>query len=146
MNNIPSWWDKTITIYNKIVDIDTQIVTWKRTILKNCFWKHNIATTAVDNTLVSKEILTCRIPQQPNFISPLQWKDIDCNCCAFTLQPNDIIVLGECHTEIDEYQKGERSTDLLKTYRAIQGCLEIQSVSINTMSGMQTPHYNVTGI
>lgn len=146
MSNIPSWWDKTITVYNKCVSIDTNIITWRKTVIDNCFWKHSIEKVAIDNAISDKDVIVCRIWQQDNFITPFDWVNMEePNEDTFTLQPKDIIVLGNCDEEIDEYQKGLRSTDLLNKYRKICGCMEISSVSINTMTGMNNPHYNVRG-
>ena len=40
MNNYPSWWDTTITIYNKYENTQTQLVVWHKHVLHNCFWKY----------------------------------------------------------------------------------------------------------
>ena len=34
----PIWWDTTVTVYNKFVDSNTQVVTWYRTVIEKCFW------------------------------------------------------------------------------------------------------------
>ena len=148
MSDYPSWWDYSITIYNQFTDETTEVVTWQKTIIPSqCFWKHVTQEIVVNNTIVEHDTVICRFPEQPNFLSPYVWvtSDAEARAGKFTLQPKDIVVYGECDEEIDEYSRGHRSTDLLEKYRKIQGCLEITSVSINTMSGMILPHYNVRG-
>ena len=74
--------------------------------------------------------------QQPN--------DIMMN--YFTLGVGDIIVKDEVDDVIDEYIKGKRSSDLLKKYRALQGCLQIEEFADNTGGGRGNEHYFVRGI
>ena len=40
MNVYPIWWDTTVTIYNKIQDPQTRVVSWQRTVIPNGFWKY----------------------------------------------------------------------------------------------------------
>ena len=55
MNRYPVWWDTTITIYNQYTDPLTQIVTWNRTVIDNCFWKNNTSRVVVGDTTISAE-------------------------------------------------------------------------------------------
>ena len=63
----------------------------------------------------------------------------------FTLGTGDIIVKGAVTDEIDEYTSGKRSSDFIKKYKALQGCMEIQHFSIDTGIGRCAEHYYVTG-
>lgn len=148
MSNFPTWWDTTVTIYSKHTDVTTSIVSWHRTTIPHCFWKHVGSKLTVNNLQVDTESVTCRIPQDDNFVDSFHWIDMsaDEREGKFTLQQGDIIIKGNCEFEINEYKAGCRSTDLITKYRKIQGCMEIRDVAINTMTGMLNPHYNVRGL
>ena len=133
MSNFPFvWWDKTITLYNKYVDPTTQVVSWYRTVINNCFWKNvnetyyvgtrGISTTGVK--LETKDII-CRIPQDDRYV--------------------DIIILGEVEDVINETEKGSRSTDLVSKYRQYDKSLMIDKYTINTGTGVGMPHYKIVG-
>lgn len=146
-NNYPQWWDKTITIYNKYQDKQTQVVRWYRFTVDNCFWKNVSSKITVGDTVLETYDLVCRIPQSDLFLPPYQWEELpnDKMSNYFTLSKGDIIVLGEIKDEIDEYSKNKRSTDFLAKYKDLQGCMTIDRVSINTDTGMLNPHYHVRG-
>ena len=148
MSKYPTWWDTTITVYSKHTDAATSIVNWHRVTIDNCFWKRVGSKTTIMDMQVDTESVTCRIPENSNFVEPFNWIDMadsELND-MFTLQQGDIIIKGECDFEIDEYKSGKRSTDLIAKYRKIQGCMEIKDVALNTMTGMLNPHYNVRGL
>ena len=63
----------------------------------------------------------------------------------FTLGTGDIIVRDEVDDEIDEYTAGTRSTDLLKKYKSLQGCMEIRVWTNNTGGGRGNEHYFASG-
>ena len=153
MNNFPfPWWDKTITIYNKLIDPTTQRVSWYKTTVENCFWKaqnvlfsmgrYGVSTLGV--VTENKEIV-CRIPKDDRFVDKRIWKDLDDREDHFTLANGDIIVLGEVDDVIDEYTEGQRSTDLITKYRAFDECLEIETYVNNVQTGVDLPHYRITG-
>lgn len=142
----PEWWDKGITVFNKYKDPTTAVVTWFATKLSGCFWKDVGTTMAVGNAIVMSSDIICRIPEQANYLSPFDWYELQDKSGSFTLKQGDIIVLGECNDTIDEYTKGQRSTDLLTKYHEIDSCMEIKKVAVDTMTGMILPHYRVTGI
>ena len=72
MSNFPfPWWDKTVTIYNKVVDPTTQRITWYSTVVENCFWKYvnnlyNMGRYGMSTVGVQLEIknVVCRIPKE----------------------------------------------------------------------------------
>lgn len=143
----PSWWDTPITIYNKYTDAETHVVKWNRTVLENCFWKETGNKVTVGETILETNDISCRVPEQENFLESGQWYQIpnDQKSGYFTFNIGDIIVKGSVTDEIDEYKAGSRSTDLLNKYKKLQSCLTIKKVSIDTNTGILTPHYFVKG-
>lgn len=147
-NHYPSWWDTTITIYNKFQDPVTNLVTWHRFVIKNCFWKYSGNKVVIDKVVLDTKNIICRIPVQESYLSKHLWIDVpnDKMSNYFTLGVGDIIVKDEVTDEINEYQSGSRSSDLLKKYKMLQGCLQIEEFSDNTGGGRGNEHYYVRGI
>ena len=81
------------------------------------------------------------------FLEKYEWEALtnDTMQNYFTLGVGDIIVMGNVDDIIDEYQLGHRSSDLLSKYKRLQGCMEIQNISINTGTAKCVPHYFVRG-
>ena len=148
MNNYPSWWNTTITVYNKFEDPQTQLVTWYRQVIDGCFWKYSGNKVVVGNTVLETKDIICRIRIDDRFLEKHEWiaTPNDRMSNYFTLSQGDIIVKGEVDDEINEYQSGQRSSDLKTKYKALQGCLEIQEWSNNTGGGRGNEHYYVKGI
>lgn len=147
MSNYPLWWDTPITIYNKYTDTTTRVVKWYRHTIHDCFWKNVGGKVNVGGVVLDTESITCRIPQQRNFMEAYKWMTIpnDEKANYFTLQQDDIIIVGEVLDEINEYASGLRANDLINKYR-VQGCIKINDFAIDTMNGMNSPHYRVRGI
>lgn len=153
MSNFPfAWWDKTITIYNRIVNPTTQRVSWQRTVVENCFWKcvndiYNMGRYGMSNLGVRVETknIVCRIPKDDRFVDKREWKTLTDKSGYFTLGNGDIIVLGEVDDEIDEYTKGKHSTDLVEKYKEEDACLEIDTYIDNVQTGVGLEHYRVVG-
>ena len=148
MNNYPSWWDTTITIYNRYEDKQTNLVTWFRHKVGGAFWKYTGDKVVINNTVLETKNIICRIRKDDAFLEKHEWIAIpnDQMSNYFTLSQGDIIVKGEVADEINEYVSGKRSTDLKKKYKDLQGCLEIQEWSNNTGGGRGNEHYFVKGI
>lgn len=148
MSNYPIWWDTTVTIYNKYVDVQTNVVTWYRYVVEDCFWKYVGDKIKINQTVLETNNIICRIPEHTKFLEKYLWiqKPNDEMGNYFTLGPGDIIVKGEVTDIINEYVSGHRSTDLRTKYKSLQGCLEVQEVAINTGIGRNDPHYFVKGI
>lgn len=148
MNNYPSWWDTTITIYNRYEDKQTNLVTWFRHKVDGAFWKYTGDKVVINNTVLETKNIICRIRKDDAFLEKHKWIDVpnDQMSNYFTLSQGDIIVKGEVIDEINEYVSGRRSTDLKKKYKDLQGCLEIQEWSNNTGGGRGNEHYFVKGI
>lgn len=148
MSNYPIWWETTLTIYNKYEDPQTQVVKWYRHTVNNCFWKYVGDKLTIGEVVLDTNSIICRIPEDSAFLEKYQWINIpnDEMSNYFTLGNGDIIIKGEVEDEIDEYKSGMRSTDLINKYKGLQGCMEINEVSINVGRGRNNPHYYVRGI
>lgn len=148
MSNLPfPWWDKTITIYNKVVDPTTQRVSWYRTVVSDCFWKNvnDTYTIKASNILLETKSIICRIPEDERYADKATWKTLSDKSNRFTLANGDIIILGEVEDVIDEYTAGSRSTDLIAKYREVDACLEIDTYVDNVRTGVDLEHYKVIG-
>lgn len=143
----PIWWDTTVTVYNKYTDAQTDLVSWYRTVIPDCFWKLSGAEVRVGDTVLDSKAIVCRIPKDDTFMEKQDWIQLpsDQKASYFTLAQGDIIVKGECDFEIDEYTKGYRSSDLLGHYRDYQACMEITEFSNNTGVGRNNEHYLTRG-
>ena len=143
----PLWWEHTVTIYNKYTDPTTNVISWFRTVVTDCFWKLVGAEVRVGDTLLDSKSIICRIPKDPTFIEKQEWIALTTEQKAsyFTLAQGDIIVKGECDFVIDEYDKGKRSSDLLGLYSQYQACMEITEWSNNTGAGRNNEHYLARG-
>lgn len=153
MSNFPfAWWDKTLTIYNKSIDPTNQRVSWNRTVLKNCFWKYTSEIYIVGHSgLTSRGVILetneviCRIPQDKRYVSAKAWKSLTDKSNKFTLAYGDILVLGDVEDVIDDYTSGQRSTDIITKYKALDGCIQVESWVDNVQTGVGLGHYKVIG-
>lgn len=141
----PIWWDSTITLYNNYKDPETQKETWYKTSLNDCFWKDVGQELKTSNEVLVSNSIICRIPCNENFMPKSDWDALEDKTGKFTISTKDIIVFGEADDVINDYVSGQRSTDLLKKYKAMHGCMEVESFSINTHTGANNPHYLVRG-
>ena len=148
MNNYPSWWNTTVTIYNRYEDRQTNLVTWFRHVVTGTFWKYSGNKVVVGNTVLETKDIICRLRKSDEFLEKQDWLNIpnDQMSQYFTLSQGDIIVKGEVEDTIDEYTSGKRSSDLKKKYKGLQGCIEIQEWANNTGGGRGNEHYYVKGI
>ena len=148
MNNYPSWWDTTITIYNRHEDSQTNLVRWLRHKVDGAFWKYSGNKVVVGNTVLETKDIICRIRKDGAFLEKQDWVALPNDKMGnyFTLSQGDIIVKGDVQDTIDEYTSGRRSSDLKKKYKNLQGCIEIQEWANNTGGGRGNEHYFVKGI
>ena len=144
----PIWWDTTITIYNKFEDAQTNVITWYRHVITDCFWKFGGTTVQVGTVELDSKSITCRIPKDDRFLDKKDWMQVPNDQMAnyFTISQGDIVVKGEIDDEIDEYTNGKHSTDLLAKYKAYQECMEISQYSNNTGIGRNNEHYLIRGL
>lgn len=147
MSRYPIWWDSTITLYNRYEDPVTQLVTWYRTVLSDCFWKTNIMTVYDSSSAIRSytNSIICRIPKNDDYYSPYEWKRFDAmtRSNSFTLQNGDIVINGEVDDEINEYVKGQRSSDLVEHYKDL-GVIRIETIADNSDELRNIPHYLVS--
>ena len=148
MNSYPVWWDTKLTIYNKYEDPQTHITTWFSNVVENSFWKYIGEKINIGNTVLETNNTICRIRKDDRFLEKHEWIALPNDKMAehFTLSPGDMIVKGEVDDVINEYVNGQRSSDLLKKYKALQGCIVIDEVAINVGEGRCNEHYYVRGI
>ena len=148
-NEYPLWWNTTLTIYNQRIDPLTDIATWYRTVVTDCFWNYSGERVLINDVEVSTNHVVCRIRENEKYKSKYLWEQLPNDEIAnyFTLGREDIIIPGEVTDLIDEYGRGLgiKSTDLLSKYANLQGCMKIQSVSENIGGGRNNPHYLVIG-
>ena len=144
MSDYPIWWDTTLTLYNKYED-DKGEITWYRTVLTNCFWKFTGEEVRVNDSVLATKDTICRIPKNDKYLKRYLWVVSDDKSSVFTLGRGDIIVCGEVSDEIDEYEIGQRATDILNKYRE-QGCVEVTEFNDDTGVGRVCEHYFVKGI
>lgn len=148
MSNYPNWWDTSVTIFNKFQDPQTQIVRWYKSVLSNCFWKNVGNKVTVGQTVLETNNIICRIPKNELYRENYVWIQLpnDQKAEFFTLSPGDIIVKGVVQDDINEYVSGQRSSDFIERYKALQGCMEIEEVGDNSGIHLGIPHYHVRGI
>lgn len=148
MNNYPSWWNTTITIYNRYEDTQTNLVTWHKYIIDGAFWKYTGNKVVIDKVVLETKDVICRIRKDERFLERHEWVQLpnDEMSNYFTLGEGDIIVKGAVDDEINEYISNKRSSDLKKKYKSLQGCMEIQEWADNTGGGRGNEHYYVKGI
>lgn len=137
-------WDKTITLYNRYEDEQTGVVKWYRHKLNKCFYKRTNNKVSVGDVQLQTDNTVIRIPAQSGYLPPFAWLNLpnDRKANQMTLQSGDLIFLGDVSDEIDEYQRGQRSSDLITKYKAL-GSVFVTSVNINDF--MYGQHYYVKG-
>ena len=143
----PLWWETTLTIYNKYEDPQTDVITWYRTVLTDCFWKASGDKVSIGQVILDSKSVVCRIPKDARFLERYEWVKLPNDQMAnyFTLGIGDIIVKGECPDTINEYVSGQHATDLLDKYRPYQMCVEVDEFAINVGLGRNNEHYYVRG-
>lgn len=148
MNNYPVWWDTSITVFNKHTDNTTQLVTWYRHTVTGAFWQYVRDKATLGDVVLETNKTICRIREDEDFMEKHLWIALsdEEKLKHFTLGQGDIIVKGEVEDTIDEYSKNQRSSDLIAKYKELQGCFEIEAVSINVGPGRGLPHYRVQGV
>lgn len=148
MSNYPQWWDTDITIYNRYEDPQTHVIRWFRTNVSGAFWKYVRDKVVIGETTLETDKTICRIREDARFKERYQWISLpnDQMNQFFTFGRQDIIVRGNIAEDIDEYTQGQRSTDFIDKYKAMQGCMEIESISINVGGGRNNPHYLIEGL
>lgn len=89
----------TITLYNRLVVQENGLkkTVWKRTVLKNVFWSASSSRVQdYDRTERKTFLITVKIPPSKSFVPPCEWTGN-----GWTIQPDDIIVLGSISDEVE---------------------------------------------
>ena len=143
----PIWWDTTITIYNKYTDPQTDLTTWFKTVVTDCYWHLVGNKVTVGQTVIDSKSIICRIPKDDKYKDKSEWIILPNDQMGkfFTLGQGDIIVKGDCDFVINEYASGHHSTELLSKYREFKQCLEITEYADNTGIGRNNEHYLARG-
>lgn len=147
MNLYPSWWNITLTIYNKYKDPTTNVVTWYRHVVHGAFLKYIGNKMAIGDTMLETHDVICRIRKDDAFLENYVWveKPESEKPNFFTFSKGDIIIKGEVNDEVNEYQNGSRSNDLIKKYKDLQGCLVVSEYTVNVGGGRCNEHYLIRG-
>lgn len=142
-----TWWDDTITIYNKYTDNLTGKVLWFRTVLNNCFFKNDAEHLRLGDATLSGTSVICRIPKSDKYLPRLEWVKLPNDEMGnyFTLGRGDMIFEGEIEDDIDEYTQGKRLNDFLAKYQDLVNYIEIINFTDNTGGGRNNEHYRVRG-
>ena len=72
MNHYPSWWNTTITLYNRYVDGDKRVY-YYRHVISDCFYKHTVDKVVVGETTIASNSTTCRIRVSDDYIKSTKW-------------------------------------------------------------------------
>ena len=146
-NFYPSWWNITLTIFNKYKDPKTDLVTWYKHVVHGAFWKYTGNKMSINDTVLETNDIICRIRKDEAFLENYEWAEIppEEKPNFFTFSKGDIIVKGEVDDDINEYASGKRSNDLIKKYKNLQGCLVVSEYTVNTEGGRCNEHYLVKG-
>lgn len=145
MSKYPIWWSQAITVYNKFENSTTREVTWHKTNLDNCFWRQFENQLVLGETKISSDSIVCRVPIQENFKEKHEWELLDNKSDFFTFGPGDIIIRGTVNDVVNEYVANSRSSDLLKKYKRLQGCLVVSQCTISEGVGIGHEHYFIRG-
>lgn len=147
MNHYPGWWNETITVYNKYTDPVSKLITWYRHVVTGAFWKNVGNSIVIDNVIIDTNSIICRFRKDEQFLPKHEWLKLPNDEMSeyFTLGRGDILVRGEVEDEIQEYTNGYKSTDLVKKYKELQGCMTIEEMTINTDGERGNEHYLVRG-
>ena len=143
----PQWWNQTITIFNKHTDPLTDMIAWYKHTVTGAFWKYTGEKVTIGKTVLETNTIICRIRKDDAFMENYKWIELpaDVKPDYFTISKGDIIVKGEVNDEVNEYVAGERSSDLIKKYKSLQGCMVVSEYTINIGGGRYTEHYLVKG-
>lgn len=129
-----------ITLYNHYYDKSTRLDKWKKTVIRGVHFYVDHKVSVGDNGLNSADIYKIRIPVdadiQGEYLSEDEWIARGENVMGrWTLQSDDIIVLGECDMNID------RPAQMKEAGRRY---CKVTSWSDNRFGGL--PHWRIGGV
>lgn len=95
-----------ITLYNYYYDKDTRLDRWHRIIIRGVHFYVDHKVSVGDNGLNSADVYKIRIPEDAKFLDEYvqedEWAVLGSNIAGkWTLQHDDIVVLGGCEMDID---------------------------------------------
>ena len=105
MNHYPSWWNESITVYNKYKDPVSQLITWHRHVVEGAFWKNIGNKVMIDKTVLETDAIICRFRKDEKFLPKYEWVELpnDSMDNYFTLGRGDILIRGAVDDEVDAY-------------------------------------------
>lgn len=129
-----------ITLYNHYYDKSTRLDKWKKTVIRGVHFYVDHKVSVGDNGLNSADVYKIRIPvdadMQGEYLSEDDWIARGENVMGrWTLQSDDIVVLGECDMNID------RPAQLKEAGRRY---CKVTSWSDNRFGGL--PHWRIGGV
>lgn len=135
-------WTHTVTVLNKRAARDSAdyLDSWKKTVLRDCFWAGKQTRGQTGRMASSTEInegasFLLRVPRSESYRPYREWKrDMD----GFTFSTGDYIILGEVADEITP----ETVQAAVELYRP--DAFEVQLFKDNTDGPI--PHYRLEGV
>ena len=129
-----------ITLYNHYYDKSTRLDKWKKTVIRGVHFYVDHKVVVGDNGVNSADVYKIRIPvdadMQGEYLSEDDWIARGENVMGrWTLQSDDIVVLGECDMNID------RPAQLKEAGRRY---CKVTSWSDNRFGGL--PHWRIGGV
>ena len=129
-----------ITLYNHYYDKSTRLDKWEKTVIRGVHFYVDHKVSVGDNGLNSADVYKIRIPvdadMQGEYLSEDDWIARGENVMGrWTLQSDDIVVLGECDMNID------RPAQLKEAGRRY---CKVTSWSDNRFGGL--PHWRIGGV
>lgn len=131
----------TITLYNRIraADRPDRKEYWRRTVLRNCFWKATTNTSFGDKEANVSNTYVVRIPKSERYVPYHVFvKSPDGH---FTVSQGDIVVHGECNDEITGVA-GKTAAQFVERYRP--EAFRVTAFSDNTAFPVDK-HYRLGG-
>ena len=129
----------SLTLYNRVRNVGADgrtAETWRRRVLTGCSWVRAHERVRDDGIVRYAASVVCRIPADPDYLSPGAWDALDAPEGTFTLAAGDILVRGAVEDEITE---NFSAAALLKKYER-GGAMVVQSAKENmALSGLA--HY-----
>ncbi len=128
-----------ITLYNHYYDKDTRLDHWQRSVIYGVHFYVDHKVSVGDTGVNSANVYKIRIPEDAQcmntYISEDEWQEKGCGVLEnWTLQNDDLVVLGECGIDI------ERPADLQRLGKRY---CKITSWSDNRFGGL--PHWRIGG-
>lgn len=134
-------WDKTITLYNRIVNTTAETVTWQKRVLENCFVSSQSLQQQVGNELYYVKNFLVRIPESKDYVDPDAWESLSSRTSKFTLADGSLVFVGAVNFTITD-ESGHRPNDYLEAHKS--SSFKIKSFKDNTHAEALR-HYRIEG-